>query len=98
MTGHRASSGIGLRDEAMPHWLELFAAVAQTMTPCRVDPDPFTSDDPGQRADAAQACSGCRVRDACWDYADAQGETWGVWGGRDRSPGAAAPALEGDVA
>jgi|JI10StandDraft_1071094.scaffolds.fasta_scaffold387317_3 hypothetical protein len=53
-------------------------------TPCQLDPDPFTSDDWHQRAEAAEQCQPCPVLAAC----DAVGalERWHVWGGAERTP------------
>lgn len=53
-------------------------------TPCRAVPDPFTSDDAADRRAATELCGGCPLRDLCRDYAAEAGESWGVWGGRDR--------------
>jgi hypothetical protein len=51
-------------------------------TPCAGDPR-FTSDDPFDRAEAAEVCGGCPIADACLAGARARGEQWHVWGGRD---------------
>jgi hypothetical protein len=52
------------------------------VTPCANDPR-FTSDDPGDRAEAAVLCGGCAVAASCLAGARARGETWNVWGGED---------------
>lgn len=54
-------------------------------TPCQRDPEPYHSDAPGERAEAAEACGSCPVITACATYADAAGERWGVWAGIDRT-------------
>ena len=53
-------------------------------TPCQLDPDPFTSDDWHERAEAAEQCRPCPVLAAC----DAVGaaEPAHVWGALDRTP------------
>ena len=55
-------------------------------TPCQIDPDPFTSDDPTERREAAQACAGCPILDACRTTAEAMREPFHVWAGADRTP------------
>lgn len=54
-------------------------------TPCRVVSDPFTSDYAADRKTAAGLCGGCPLRELCGDYVAEAGESWGVWGGRNRS-------------
>lgn len=54
--------------------------------PCRVDPEPFTSENYRQRAEAAQACGACPLLNPCREYAQAQDERWHVWAGVDRRP------------
>ena len=46
----------------------------------------WTSDDADDRAQAVRWCAGCRVLLECGAAAAEQGETHGVWGGRDRTP------------
>ncbi|MCM0618747.1 WhiB family transcriptional regulator [Nocardioides bruguierae] len=54
--------------------------------PCRRDPDPFVSEEDEERDAAAGYClAACPLVQLCGAYADAQGETWGVYGGRDRT-------------
>ena len=53
-------------------------------TPCQLDPDPFTSDDPRARAGAVQHCQPCPVLAACDAVGDL--ERWHVWGGAERTP------------
>lgn len=55
------------------------------VVPCEVDPDGFYDDRRGVRALAVPLCRDCPVLTACGAYADAAGERFGVWGGRDRS-------------
>ena len=53
-------------------------------TPCQLDPDPFTSDDWHERAEAAGRCQPCPVLAAC-DAVGATEPAW-VWAGVDRTP------------
>lgn len=49
---------------------------------CRgLDPELFF--DPDRAAEAAQACAGCPVREACLDWALRNREGHGIWGGLD---------------
>lgn len=74
-----------VQSDALELWLDLGRALVDVLTPCQRDRAAFTSDDPGERAKAAEACSTCPVLARCRTYAEAQGESWGVWGGIDRS-------------
>lgn len=46
----------------------------------------FTSEDPGDRMDAAQHCNGCPAYRNCQIAADEIGATAGVWAGISRTP------------
>jgi hypothetical protein len=46
----------------------------------------FTSDDPLERAIAAPICQTCPLLDLCTAAADERDESFGVWGGTDRTP------------
>ncbi|WP_368668665.1 WhiB family transcriptional regulator [Nocardioides massiliensis] len=79
-----------MRTEASLAWVSLVAALEAQVgvgrpTPCQVDPEPFTSDELRERRDAARACAGCPLIEACEAFAVANGEVWHVWGGRDRA-------------
>ena len=45
----------------------------------------WLSEDLAERAEAARLCIGFPVQLECWDVAVARRETWGVWGGVDRT-------------
>jgi hypothetical protein len=49
----------------------------------------WLSEHPQERAQAALMCGGCPVLTECGDAAEANGERFGVWSGRDytRPPG-----------
>lgn len=51
----------------------------------------FTSDDPLERRIAAPICEHCPIRELCTAAADERRESFGVWGGRDRTPRAYKP-------
>lgn len=53
--------------------------------PCRMVPQPFTSDRCAERRRAAELCAWCPLAALCWSYAAEAGEVWGVWGGVDRT-------------
>lgn len=49
---------------------------------CRgVDPDLFFPERGASTQEAKEVCKGCVVRDECLEYALANGEKFGVWGG-----------------
>ncbi|HSH23249.1 MAG TPA: WhiB family transcriptional regulator [Acidimicrobiales bacterium] len=46
-----------------------------------VDPDLFFPERGASTREAKEVCRGCVVRDECLDYALANGEKFGIWGG-----------------
>lgn len=76
------------RTDVATAWLHLLDRVQaladeNRATPCRIDPEPFTSDNHLDRAEAALACQPCPLRIQCGRYALANREPVGVWGGHD---------------
>ncbi|WP_226368242.1 WhiB family transcriptional regulator [Pseudonocardia sp. ICBG162] len=63
----------GSSDE-VPDWQER-ALCAQT------DPEAFFPEKGGSTREAKRICSGCEVRAECLEYALAQDERFGIWGG-----------------
>jgi len=57
-----------------PQWQEK-ALCAQT------DPEAFFPEKGGSTREAKRICLGCEVKDACLDYALANDERFGIWGG-----------------
>ena len=57
-----------------PLWQEN-ALCAQT------DPEAFFPEKGGSTREAKRICLGCEVKDACLDYALANDERFGIWGG-----------------
>jgi WhiB family redox-sensing transcriptional regulator len=57
-----------------PEWQEK-ALCAQT------DPEAFFPEKGGSTREAKRICLGCEVRDACLEYALANDERFGIWGG-----------------
>lgn len=54
---------------------------------CRgADPSVMVPDHVDDVAEALTYCARCPVIDECDEYAERNGETHGVWGGRDRTP------------
>ena len=61
-------------DPDVPRW--------QTYGSCRgVDPDLFFPERGASTREAKEVCRGCVVRDECLEYALANGEKFGIWGG-----------------
>jgi len=46
-----------------------------------VDPDLFFPERGASTREAKEVCRGCEVRTQCLDYALANGEKFGIWGG-----------------
>ena len=46
-----------------------------------VDPDLFFPERGASTREAKEVCRGCVVREACLEYALANGEKFGIWGG-----------------
>jgi WhiB family redox-sensing transcriptional regulator len=46
-----------------------------------VDPDLFFPERGGSTREAKEVCRGCVVREDCLEYALANGEKFGIWGG-----------------
>ena len=47
----------------------------------QTDPEAFFPEKGGSTRDAKRICSGCDVRQQCLDYALANDERFGIWGG-----------------
>lgn len=65
---------IDLADSADDLWQER-ALCAQT------DPEAFFPEKGGSTREAKRICLGCEVRDECLEYALANDERFGIWGG-----------------
>ena len=66
--------GTPLEDEALLGWQDR-ALCAQT------DPEAFFPEKGGSTREAKKVCSGCEVRAECLEYALANDERFGIWGG-----------------
>ncbi len=64
----------GFDDDTPPEWQER-ALCAQT------DPEAFFPEKGGSTREAKRICTGCEVRDECLEYALANDERFGIWGG-----------------
>ncbi|WP_442965871.1 WhiB family transcriptional regulator [Pseudonocardia sp. HH130630-07] len=60
--------------DEVPDWQER-ALCAQT------DPEAFFPEKGGSTREAKRICAGCEVRAECLEYALAQDERFGIWGG-----------------
>lgn len=60
--------------DEVPEWQER-ALCAQT------DPEAFFPEKGGSTREAKRICAGCEVRAECLEYALAQDERFGIWGG-----------------
>jgi WhiB family redox-sensing transcriptional regulator len=66
--------GTPVEDETLLGWQDR-ALCAQT------DPEAFFPEKGGSTREAKKVCSGCEVRAECLDYALANDERFGIWGG-----------------
>jgi WhiB family redox-sensing transcriptional regulator len=66
--------GTPLEDETLLGWQDR-ALCAQT------DPEAFFPEKGGSTREAKKVCSGCEVRAECLEYALANDERFGIWGG-----------------
>ena len=64
-----------VEDDDNPLAWQTDALCAQT------DPEAFFPEKGGSTREAKRICLGCEVRDACLDYALANDERFGIWGG-----------------
>jgi WhiB family redox-sensing transcriptional regulator len=72
--GDRPELGDGMLTPADDLWQEL-ALCAQT------DPEAFFPEKGGSTREAKRICQGCQVKDECLEYALANDERFGIWGG-----------------
>lgn len=81
----RRTFDIGLLPEAATaHHALTDALVRREQTlPCETDPAAWFSRSSAKRAEAVEACGWCSVRLACAQFAQANREAAGVWGGVD---------------
>lgn len=66
--------GDGGGDQGLLAWQDL-ALCAQT------DPEAFFPEKGGSTREAKRVCAACEVRDECLEYALANDERFGIWGG-----------------
>jgi hypothetical protein len=78
----------GIKREAITAWVELKKAQDQHETyPCKDNPYFYVdySDQNEQRViageEAEKLCYGCPLLKACYDFANANKEEYGIWGG-----------------
>lgn len=88
----RTSAALEVPSQARQAWHDLQHALAQAdddhvTIPCRSqNAEDWTSDDRTTRTHAAQACTPCPARRPCATYARRSRQTFGAWGGHDRTP------------
>ncbi len=67
----------GLADSDVPEEMSWQGAALCAQT----DPEAFFPEKGGSTRDAKRVCGRCEVRDACLEYALANDERFGIWGG-----------------
>lgn len=75
-----------IRPEAAPALRRLIAELSarEDELPCQLDPNSHYDDN--RTSDAITACGRCPLIEPCAEFAAANRERHGVWGGRDRNP------------
>src|SRR5437899_1719194 len=77
--------GPPMAERVMDHLLDLLEPERQTWqrkANCMgVDPDLFFPERGASTREAKEVCRGCVVREDCLEYALANGEKFGIWGG-----------------
>ena len=84
-------TALAIHKEAIPAWHALNGRLTDladngAQLPCWTRGDLFVSEEPTERREAAEWCETCPALVACSAFADANRETFGTWGGRDRTP------------
>ena len=77
-------AGMGLDEEAVGPFLHLQAKMTNDPTPC-YGRNEWTSGKAGDKAFAIAGCLVCHARPACAEFSEVNGESFGIWGGIDRS-------------
>ena len=78
-------AGFGIPTESLNAWLHLQSFfVRGEVTPCR-DRHEWVSGKAADKHLAIKLCGDCVCRPACAEFAQANNETFGIWGGIDRS-------------
>lgn len=78
-------ASMGIPAASMDAWMHLQGFFARgEVTPCHSRPE-WTSSRKADKATAIRLCGDCVCKAACNDFAEANGETTGVWAGIDRS-------------
>jgi hypothetical protein len=73
---------LGILPEARRAWEELCKAQDQNpVYPCAQNPDLYTDVDILTEDECEQACYGCPIIKQCYDFANANSEQHGIWGG-----------------
>lgn len=85
MGGIKAGGTVVTQEEAGMRTASIEVAVEsswQDLANCLgVDPDLFFPERGASTREAKEVCRGCVVRDDCLEYALANGEKFGIWGG-----------------
>ena len=82
--GWDAAAGWGRPQPETPSWDETASspeAWRQDALCAETDPEAFFPEKGGSTRDAKRVCSGCPVRAQCLDFALANDERFGIWGG-----------------
>ena len=80
-------AGFGIPPESMSAWMKLQSFfIAGEVTPCR-DRHEWVSSKAADKRTAIRLCGDCPAQASCRDFAEANHESFGIWGGHDFSKG-----------
>lgn len=86
MAKSNESLDLGIRPEARSAWEKLCKLQDDNpIYPCASNPYLFTDSDFLTADEAEEICHGCPLLKACYDFAVANSEQHGIWGGIDFS-------------
>ena len=77
---------LGIPKSAMPAWSHLLGKLENEVAPCYSRPEWLSSRAADKRT-AIRLCGDCPAQAACRDFAQANHESFGIWGAHDFSKG-----------
>ena len=79
-------SFMGIPSESMATWNHLQGMFDGNQTPCYSRPE-WLSNRAADKRTAIRLCGDCPAKHACREFAEANNESFGIWGGHDFSKG-----------
>lgn len=79
-------AGFGIPSSSIKEWAHLQGKMLNDPTPCYSRPE-WLSNRAADKQTAIRLCGDCPAKHACREFAEANHETYGIWGGHDFSKG-----------